>query len=47
LRHPVHVAMLALRDPAHQIVAGAFRQSRRGDTARIEAERLRPGAQIV
>jgi hypothetical protein len=39
--------MLTLRDPARQIVAGALGQSRRGDTARIEAERLRLGAQIV
>jgi hypothetical protein len=39
--------MLALRDPAREIVAGALGQSRRGDAAEIKAERLRFGAQIV
>jgi hypothetical protein len=39
--------MLALRDPAREIVAGALRQSRRGDAAEVKAERLRFGAQLV
>jgi hypothetical protein len=39
--------MLALRDPAGEIGAGAFGQARGGDAAEIEAERLRPGAQII
>jgi hypothetical protein len=39
--------MLALRDPAREIVAGVARQSRRGDAAEIETQRPGLGAQIV
>jgi hypothetical protein len=38
--------VLALRDPAREIFAGFAGQLRRGDSAQIETQRLRLGAQI-
>jgi hypothetical protein len=39
--------VLARCDPTGEIVARLLRQLRRGDSAQVESERLRLGAQIV